>query len=330
VASAPLGITGVDDSPGMLRVLDIGADAAGPSFLFAQTLGGAANQTMSFGLARLGGAPTTVYMSGDNAPDGVGLYGDGAGHACAMVSAGSASYVQCEGGSQMATGLGSIATPNGFATSRIVSAAASDGTLEFFTYGPFAAIYGVTLSNGAFSPVEFFESSVSFPGAAAAAGGFPYACIVGSDNALAVVGPSRVVARTGNAMTYQDCRMASDGTQLHVIGVADVGSSYAAFTPPALGGPSAAAPLDAQPLAIDVSGGPYAIVFFAGKPQLVRRNDANGNVELRAIASGALGDARVLVAGTDDLAGAAAVGPDGGLHLVTSAGGHLAYAKRCP
>jgi len=34
--------------------------------------------------------------------------------------------------------------------------------------------------------------------------------------------------------------------------------------------------------------------------------------------------------GTDGLSGPVVTGPDGGLHLVASVGGHFSYIKRCP
>lgn len=71
-------------------------------------------------------------------------------------------------------------------------------------------------------------------------------------------------------------------------------------------------------------------MFFAGKPGLVQL-DGSGTVALSPIAAdGTLGAPRALATNAESLASAVAVGPDGGLHLVVSIAGRLAYVKRCP
>ncbi len=331
VEARPLGVVGVDDSAGMLTVFDLRADTTGPFFLLQSITGGAADQAITELIARLDGAPTTVYAQGNTVPEGMGLFNDGAGRACALVSTSSTSYTHCLDGAAQSTGLDDIAiSTNDFLTpsSLIVSSVQSDGATIFFSYGPFAALYGLQLLGGAFSTFEFFESSISFPGASATAGGFAYACFVGSDDGLGVAGPGAVVARTHDGSSYRDCRLASDGTRLHVAGITDTQVRYVSFQPSITGG-GAVSDLAAVPLAIDAASA-FDVVFFAGKPGLVQL-DGNGTVALSPIAAdGALGSPRALATGAEALASEVAVGPDGGLHLVVSIAGRLAYVKRCP
>lgn len=331
VEPRPLGVSGVDDSAGALTLFDIRADATGPFFLLQQIAGGAANQTIGELVARLDGAPTTVYAQGNTVPDGMGLYTDGSGNPCALVSAGSASYSQCIGGAQQPTGLGSIATGvSNFLTpsSRIVSSVQSDGSTMFFTYGPFAALDGVRLVGGTFSTVEFTESSISFPGAAATAGGLAYACFVDSNDGLGVAGPGSVAARTQDGLTYRDCRMAGDGTRLYVAGVTDTDGHYVSLQPTITPGGGASA-LTVAPLALDATS-PFDLVFFGGTPALVQLA-SDGTVALSAIAAdGTLGPSRALATGASSLVGPVAIGPDGGIHFVAAISDHLAYVKRCP
>lgn len=328
IGPQPLGIVGVDDSTGF-SVLDIRVDATGPIFLFQQIAGGVANQMIAHGVSRLGGTPTTVYANGDTIPGGDGLYIDSGGHGCALVGTSSTSYSHCAGGVEMPTGLGTIALTNDvFNASRIVSAVQSDGSIMFFTYGPFAALYGVQLSGGAFSKYEFTESSVSYPGAAASAGGFAFACLIGSNSALGVADGLDVISRTHDSMTYRDCRMASDGTSLFVVGVTNSVGRYASLQPSIVPG-ATASNLTTVSLALDPST-PFDVVFFGGKPGLVQLA-AGGTIALSSIAAdGTLGTPRALVTGTDGLSGPVVTGPDGGLHLVASVAGHFAYVKRCP
>lgn len=331
VEARPLGVVGVDDSSGMLSVFDLRADAQGPFFLLQTITGGVADQAITEIVARLDAAPTTVYAQGDTVPEGMGLFNDGAGRACALVGTSSTSYTHCLDAAEQPTGLSAIATSTSdFLTpsSRIVSSVQSDGATIFFSYGPFAALYGLQLLGGAFSTFELFESSISFPGASATAGGFAYACFVGSDDGLGVAGPGAVVARTHDGSTYRDCRMASDGTRLYVVGLTDAGGRYVSFQPSITGG-GAVSDLVTVPLAID-SDGSFALVFFAGKPGLVQFY-INGTVSLSPIAAdGALESPRTLATGAEFLAAPMAVGPDGGLHLEVSIAGRLAYVKRCP
>jgi len=328
VAPRPLGITGVDDAPGMMQPLDLRVDATGPFLLLSEIQGGVANQTLAYLLARPGGAPTSVYAQGDTTPEGAGLYSDGAGNACAIVSTSTSSYAQCAGGAQQPTGLNAVALGQSFSAARIVSAPGSGGAVDFFSYGPFAALYGVSLVGSTFSPVEFFESSISYPGAAATAGGVAYACFVGSDDALGVANLGAIKARTHDGQTYRDCRMATDGTKLYVAGVTDAQASYAVVSPSTFT-PGATSALAVAPLALDATA-PFEIVFFGGKPGLVQLA-AGGALQLSALAAdGTLGAARTLVGAIDGWPGQATVGPDGGLHVVFSVGGHVFYAKYCP
>ena len=284
---------------------------------------------IAHGVSRLGGTPTTVYANGDTIPRGDGLYIDGGGHGCALVGTSSTSYSHCAGGVEMPTGLGTIATTRDvFNASRIVSAVQSDGSIIFFTFGPFSALYGVQLSGGAFSKYEFTESSISFPGAAAAAGGFAYACMIGSNGALGVADGIDVISRTHDGMTYRDCRMASDGTNLFVVGITNTVGRYASLQPSIVPG-ATANNLSTASLALDPST-PFDVVYFGGKPGLVQLA-TDGTVALSPIAAdGTLGAQRALVSGTDGVTGPVVTGPDGGLHLVASIAGHFNYIKRCP
>jgi hypothetical protein len=327
-AAAPLGITGIDDSPGVLQPIDLRVDATGPFVLAQQIQGDVANQSIAYLVARPGGAPTTVYVQGDITPEGAGLYSDGAGNACAIVSTSTTSYVQCAGGAQQPTGLGAVALGQSFSASRIVSAPAGAGAVDFFSYGPFAALYGVSLVGSTFSPVEFFESSISYPGAAATAGGVAYACVVGSDDALGVANLGAIKTRTHDGRTYRDCRMASDGSKLYVAGVTDAQASYAVVSPSAFT-PGATSALAVAPLALDATA-PFEVVFFGGKPGLVQLG-AGGALQLSVLADdGTLGAPRTLVGTIDGWPGQATVGPDGGLHVIFYVGGHTFYAKSCP
>jgi hypothetical protein len=260
----------------------------------------------------------------------VGLYGQGPGTACAIASTSTTSYVRCEGGARQDTGLGAIATSQGFQLSRILSVPQSDGSIVFFSRGKYAAISAVVLTGSTFSSVQYFESSVSFPGGAASVGGLATACVIGSDEALGVADLGSIVTRTRDGVRYSDCRAASDGSRLYVVGVADQQGGYAAISDPlAAATPGSTSTLSTVPIAVDASS-PFEVVFFDGKPRLVRL-DAGGNLQLSEIANdGSLGAPRVLATGVDGWSGQATAGPDGGLHLAFDAGGHVSYAKRCP
>jgi hypothetical protein len=310
-----------------VSVLETRADSSGPVFLATGNRAGAYVDA----LARLGGDATVVFQQDSQIPDGIGTYVDDAARPCALVSAGKTSYSQCLGGAQQPTGLADIASARGgFAdSSRIVGARTSDGTTVFFTFGPFAALDTVELANGKFSLFEGTESSISYPGAAVTVGDLAWACAIGSDGALGLAPGGSLYTRTHDGRSYQDCRMAGDGTNVFGVGVTDAGTASYFTLAPVLD-PGAPAPkLSPVPIALD-TGQPFDVAFFAGKPSLVQVG-ADGAATLFAIAAdGSLGTARVLATGVTGLEGTVAVGPDGGLHLALETATGIVYVKRCP
>jgi hypothetical protein len=308
--------------------VDARADATGPVFLLAGMTTAGANQLFNAVIVRQQGNATNVYAQASGIPEGLGLYFDDAARPCTLVSTATTSYAQCLGGAKQPTGLMAVAQANQNGTSsRMASSRAADGTTVFYTFSPFAAIDTVDLSGGKFTLSETNENSISFPGAGATAGGVVYACVIGSDDALGLA-DGDILTRTHDGMSYKDCRMASDGTNVFIVGVADTTAVYVTLRP--VIDPGAPAPkLAPVPISVDVSQ-PFDVVVFGGKPSLVQVG-ADGAANVSAIAAdGSLGTPRVLATGASALEGPAAIGPDRGLHIVVSTGGTLTYVKRCP
>jgi hypothetical protein len=308
-------------------VLNLGVDAKGAFFHVMESKGDINHRTITQWLARLGDAPVAVYDQGETIPQAVGVFGSRT-DACAIVSTSSTSYVQCLGAAQTSTGLGQIATSSSFfAPDRIFAAAQGDGTV-FFMQGKYAAIAAVSMSSAGFQYVSLAESSVSYPGGAVPVSGFGYACAITNDGAVGIATSGGVSSRSRDGVSYGDCRIATDGTKLHVVGSNASELRYAVVVAldPSTG---ASGPVNLAALADADPSSSYAVVWFGGKPGLIQRG-ADGAIALRNLSvDGSLGSARVLISGSDGWDGLATVGPDGGLHLAYIAGSNQ-YVKLCP
>ena len=212
------------------------------------------------------------------------------GTSCAVAISGNAGLVYaCADGSHEAAGI-----TDTDAEHPPVPVWQPDGTLSVFTQ-TFAAFTELRRApTAAWSRIEEFESSISFPTDAVLDGGDPVACFI-DDGGYAVIAHGDIRLRSTSAAST--CRLALDGGTLHVA----TESAYAAI-PAAMLDAEPGGTFDLTPVAA-LAAAPDRVIVSGGTPYaLVRSTDpGTGAVTLSAVPL-PTGQPMVLATTPDDIA----------------------------